>query len=794
MRLFFHITVCILAYLISSSIVSAQGTVNAGPDQTICTGSSNIQLNGVVTNSVNFYWEPNPTLSATNTLTPTATPTQTTTYTLVNIVKSENLIFNGDFEQGQTGYSSEHLPYLSEGGQKVLSDPSTEYFESCGDHTTGTSNMLAVNAACGSHNIPANAKVWCQTVSVIPNTVYDLSVWVTNIGLSTSLSVVQFSINGVDVGPSKTVNPTPCVWEQLAFTWNSGNLTTADICIYEKTGQCPANDYAIDDISFTYYKTITDNVTIYVSNMSTNISPSNATCGNINDGKATAVVTGGIPPYTYLWSNGQTSATATNLAAGNHTVIITDSKGCTSQKSVTITQPSNLTLNINPTLSTLTCFNDFTQISSTVSGGTAPYSYNWSSGENTPNISNARAGTYQLEITDLNLCKITQSVTITQPNLITSSFSKVECNASSYSLPSGKMVYNSGSYQDTIPSFKGCDSIITFDIKLSNIQADISTTNVTCFGLNNGEAFAEVHGGYAPYAYFWNNGQTTPTASHLNAGSYNLIVKDQENCEKTFTITISQPSPLIVSTSPPEAFCEGLSKTIQAQASGGTAPYSIVWNNNKTTWSQLVKPQNTTTFSAHVTDYNNCTASNGVTLTVFPQPVANFTISPSEQISEGETVVITNTSSLSDFNSWNLGDGNTAADKPTFSHIYDTEGEYCIELITTTVNGCVDNFISCIEILPAFSVYIPNAFTPNGDKINPTFRVIARSFSNMSMSVFNRWGEELIRLEGDQPLMLGWDGTYRGEPAPEGIYSYKIEVQDLKGQTHSYLGKVNLLR
>src|SRR5690606_7856464 len=135
-------------------------------------------------------------------------------------------------------------------------------------------------------------------------------------------------------------------------------------------------------------------------------------------------------------------------------------------------------------------------------------------------------GFYRLEVRDSNNCFIADSTTITQPNLITSSFNTIQCNAPSYTLPSGRIITVSGVYIDTIPNFNGCDSIITLDVKLSNIQATVTPISVTCFGLSDGSASVNATDGIAPYAYQWSDNQTTPTAYNLIAGNYAVIIRE----------------------------------------------------------------------------------------------------------------------------------------------------------------------------------------------------------------------------------------------------------------------------
>ncbi len=143
----------------------------------------------------------------------------------------------------------------------------------------------------------------------------------------------------------------------------------------------------------------------------------NVSCNGASNGTATVDPVGGTAPYTFLWSNGMTTANAYNLTAGNYSVQITDAKGCKSTTAVTITEPAML--DAMPTVNNITCFgqNDGS-IMLNVMGGSAPYSYSWSNGLTTANVSGLAKGTYNVTVTDANNCTVTKTFTITEPTFV----------------------------------------------------------------------------------------------------------------------------------------------------------------------------------------------------------------------------------------------------------------------------------------------------------------------------------------------------------------------------------------
>ena len=202
-------------------------------------------------------------------------------------------------------------------------------------------------------------------------------------------------------------------------------------------------------------------------------------------------------------------------------------------------------------------------INLTVHNGNAPYSYLWSNGATTEDLSNLSAGNYTVVVTDASGHTATASVTISQPAAI---------------------VINSNS------------------------------TDVTCFGNNNGSASVNVSGGNAPYTYNWSNGNTTSSTTNLTAGVYTIVISDDNGCSNSNTISINEPSQLMVSANVQSINCYGSNNgSISIQTSGGTAPYNYNWNNGDTT--NTLYGLSGGNYTAIITDANTCSASINVQIT-----------------------------------------------------------------------------------------------------------------------------------------------------------------------------------
>ena len=155
-----------------------------------------------------------------------------------------------------------------------------------------------------------------------------------------------------------------------------------------------------------------------------NITTNNVSCYGLNDGELTAAVIGGRTPYTYLWSDGQTTSTALGLSPGNYSISVTDSSGCIATSSATITEPDTLEIIAISSDSALCNGQADGSVSVTVIGGTPSYSYNWSFPGGTSANTNAPAGNHTVDVTDVNGCLATSGITVEQPNPITATYTK----------------------------------------------------------------------------------------------------------------------------------------------------------------------------------------------------------------------------------------------------------------------------------------------------------------------------------------------------------------------------------
>jgi hypothetical protein len=352
----------------------------------------------------------------------------------------------------------------------------------------------------------------------------------------------------------------------------------------------------------------------------------NVTCNGAGNGTIDLTVTGGTMPYTYSWSNGRTTQDVASLVPGMYTVTVTDANGCTATAGRTITQPT--VISETCIVNQVGCYGGLTgYLDITVSGGTSPYTYNWSNGATTQDISGLAAGTYSVVITDANGCTKVKSYTLTEPPalVVTSVANNITCNGLTngsvdLTVTGGAAPYtytwtNGATTQDVTGLAVGTYTVIVRDAHLCRQTRIFNITqpatiavagvagNVTCNGGTNGGVNISVTGGTAPYAYSWSNGATTEDINLVAAGNYTVVVTDANSCTKTQAFTVNQPTAVTVAGIVTSAACNGGAGSVDVTVTGGTAPYTYSWSNGATTQDVSATAG---TYTVVVTDANSC--------------------------------------------------------------------------------------------------------------------------------------------------------------------------------------------
>ncbi len=477
------------------------------------------------------------------------------------------------------------------------------------------SELPAPSLSCGTYTPSSVSFSWTEVPGAAGYLVnVNGSGWVAPNG------TLSHSVDGLSTGASVTlaiqaISPTPCPTKVDSITCSNCDRPAVDVAVTEATcadaangqvvlipdGQKPPYTFSIGSKSNTtgvfdrlaagtYSARVTDatgciqqlNVVVGAPPpLTVSITEKSVTCYGGDDGALTAQVSGGTPPYQYLWSDSgaQKQSTAVNLLAGTYTVTIGDSNGCTATQTADVSSPTELVLFTTPIAAR--CHGEASGVAgATVSGGVGPYQFKWSNGQNTPVAVGLAAGVHGVTVTDAAGCAKASFALIGQP---------------------------------------------------PPLALSLTGTSPSCAQQNDGTALAAAQGGTGGYTYLWNTTppQSSATATKLGAGTYTVTVSDQNGCTTTGSITLADPPDIAVVLISEDARCYGLSDgSIRAQAQGGTGALSYTWSTVPPQYTAQALAVPAGTYTVTVGDANGCTTTQTATVGQ-PEPLSlSFDIQP----------------------------------------------------------------------------------------------------------------------------------------------------------------------
>ena len=514
----------------------------------------------------------------------------------------------------------------------------------------------------------------------------------------------------------------------------------------------PAGSYTVvarDDKGCLDSLTVTliepDSLTLAVTGLT------DVTCYNGSDGTVTVSGGGGTTPYTFAFDTLTfvNTPVLTGLAAGRYAILLRDANGCIAEDIAEIGEPEEIIGDV--TAVPITCYGDDNgRAEVTVLGGTGPYTYLWTDGQTSRIATNLSPGNHLVLVTDANDCEIALSTEIIEPP---------------------EMVF------DTLGS-----------------------TDVTCFDGTDGTAIAVASGGAGDLRYQWSNGGTDTTLTQLPAADYTITVVDTNGCELRETLPINQPPPIeILVEDIKDAFCGLPTGEITVSVLGGTPGYTLRWDTEPPQTGpvavELMGGNGFGPYTVTVVDTVGCEESLPIEVGVDGTPEAAFytDFAPLDSlllpdrpvsffnISEGASAFI-----------WEFGDGGVSSD-PAPQHTYRDTGTYTVQLIAFDPNFlCPDTAEVVFTLLPPGAIYVPNAFSPNGDGINDTFFPEGVGVDWVRMHIYSRWGLKIATLSSMEDE---WNGYLpEGAPAPEGVYVWVIDARINDGSEYHRAGTVTLYR
>ncbi|MCW5920897.1 MAG: gliding motility-associated C-terminal domain-containing protein [Saprospiraceae bacterium] len=527
-----------------------------------------------------------------------ASVTQVTINTSATVINSQCGLDNGGINLTVSGGSQPYLFQWSNGAT-----------------TEDLSNIPA-----GSYTVTITEATGCTrefTATVNDNIV--------NLNITANVTA-NTTCNGGNGAIDVSVNPPP---GNYTYQWSNG-ATTQDINNLEPGAYT---------ITVTAGPTCSNTATFNVGNNPNqpNVTgtTTQSTC-ELDNGSININVSGGVPPYLFTWSNGSTSEDLNNIPAGSYSVTVTGANGCTQVGNFTVGN-NNPTFNINANITAnTTCIGGNGAINLNVTPANPNYTYTWSNGATTPNLSNLEPGSYTVTVSAGGACTQTNTFTIPNnpnnpninPNVIPSTC-ELSNGSISISVTGGVSPYTfqwsngsssqnlsnipAGSYTLTVTGANGCSSVANINVNNNNPPITINGTpvaNTTCSG-GNGSISISVAPPNPNYTYTWSNGATTPNINNLPPGTYTVTVNAGGACTQTASFTVADnPNLPVINITPVSSTCDQSNGGINLSVSGGVMPYTFSWTNGATTQNLVNIPAGF--YGVTVTGANGCTASTGV--------------------------------------------------------------------------------------------------------------------------------------------------------------------------------------
>ena len=469
------------------------------------------------------------------------------------------------------------------------------------------------------------------------------------------------------------------------------------------------------------------------------------TCYEVCEGQIEVNITGGTGGYSIEWTNGSNTEMISNLCAGTYALVVTDDNGCTADASFDVEQP--LPFIAIPVVEDVSCFEGMDgAISFEFENGT-PQSFSWNTGDDAPTLQNLSQGFYDVTITDTNGCEAYADAEVTAPN---------------------------------------APLQVTLDI----------INEVSCFGMADAVLQANVSGPAQAIDYQWSSGGDAVQEGELPAGNYAITVTNEKGCEAIAETVLTQPDALVMELTPKDITCldpiDGGSIRVDT-IYGGRPPYELMVDDLVVVSASTINGLEEGTYSANLVDASGCKVEQQVT--VLGPPELSVTLGRDTIIHLGDEIALWALSNSEDVNyTWSPYDsivGDMMIDQPIVSTLYSV-------VAYDTITKCTAKDEVFIMVNKSRDIFLPNAFSPNGDGKNDRFYPFGGKSVEavVSFRIFSRNGMLVFEQSGFLPNNPdnGWDGRFNGQPLNAGVYVYQVEFTFKDGLTEIFQGDVTLLR
>ena len=475
-------------------------------------------------------------------------------------------------------------------------------------------------------------------------------------------------------------------------------------------------------------------------------------CGGGMDGQIELEVAGGIGPYEYSWDGSPFTLndnTRNNLSEGDFVVQVRDGEGCIQQDTIELREPgpalnSEVEQAIPPSCSG---FNDG-QLVITATDGTAPYQFDFGNGLSTDNRSgNIPAGVYPVYVVDA----------------------------------------------------RGCDSDFLIAIEdPSELELQVDAFDISCSGQQDGNAMAFASGGHGEYLFEWSSGAMGENVQGLGAGDYVISVTDKFGCEVTAPFTIVEPISLqIQSITPGNATCFGTPDgTISVLSDGGVPPYQYSINGGDFQSEAIFNTLFAGSYTVTIRDAEGCSIQSE-SITIDQPAEIQVDAGPDQTVNLGETTILSANTIVNPVEYFWSGPDSIGEPNNRSVEVLPSRSNH-FRVVIQDETGCTATDSLLVQVIINRPVYIPDAFSPNGDGTNQTFTIYGGAAVTriQLLQIYSRWGDLLYEaknfLPGDESI--GWSGTFNGKVLNPGVFTFLTKVEFLDGVVETYSGDLTLVR
>jgi len=550
-------------------------------------------------------------------------------------------------------------------------------------------------------------------------------------------------------------------------------------------------------------------------------------CHGLSTGRIVAGISGGTAPYSVAWTGtGTTGLQLNNVPAGVYPYTVTDANGCTTNSSATLTQPT--ALNVSSQLTHPLCHGTSDgSIVNSISGGTAPYTTTWN-GYSTygAQLNGLPGGVYPYTVTDAAGCTTGGSATLIQPQpfqVTVTAMPQAVCEGGQSKLTasggvnytwsqgaSGSDVFitptQTQSYTVIASNAVGCTQQASVQVQVDPLPALRVLADSICLGESYAPTYLASIASGSVISYAWDFGDrslspgSTPQHLYDRPGTFSVqcIATSDKQCTTTAeaSVRVFQAPRASFDVNPAEGCAPVVANLINTSTSADGQIVSSTWTSPDAEdlgngQFRYMNPGNHAMLLTVTTEFG-CTHDTLVEAiaTVHPRAVAGFDFYQDETAETSGNVVLTDRSLHAATWNWSFGDGNGSTESdPT--HTFTGVGAFKITQIVDNGYGCPDTLVKTIDVSPTANLWVPDAFSPNTDGLNDIFLAIGVRIDQFSMDIFDRWGE---RVFASGNIEQGWDGTLKGQLAPEGVYIYAITYSMRNGGPQQLTGRVSLVR